>query len=180
MWVERGRLRHQTSTKLLLGICIPFILAHHMHRCGLTITLQVYSLSLSLRVWNRGVLVCSLASFPGPAQVFTIWSVWSCGVKYRKLIVYCLAPHVALVPQGIACSSTDLPGRKSHTVLVVHKLKWPAANPAAFINIPKRDCHICMYIHIHVSREYIPNSDPCANALSNNELSILSSCPCWY
>ena len=88
---------------------------------------------------------------------------------------------------GSTCSSSFarhrmlihyLPGRKSHTVLVVHKLKRPAANPAAFINIPKRDCHICMYIHIHVSREYIPNSDPCANALSNNELSILSSCPC--
>jgi len=98
MWVERVRLRHQTSTKLLLGICIPFILARHMHRCGL---LQVYRQFEFESMEQR--CTCMFPSLI--SRSCTGYHLQSAELGCKMSNAHCLAPHVAaLVPQALKAS----------------------------------------------------------------------------
>ena len=54
------------------------------------LTLHVAALALQALT---ALLTHTLATFPGPNQLFIICSVWSCGVK--MLGAHCSAPHVA-------------------------------------------------------------------------------------
>jgi len=128
------------------------------------------------------------ALFPGLTQLFNVCSLWSCSVKMSN--AHCWAPHVA----ALALQALKALHARPSIFMVVNlvpsswqiKLEWPVRNlharnlhaethmpetmlkPGTFINIPKYNHYVHMYIaeidpQLRTTRQLVlaPNTQYC-------------------